>query len=165
MARLENPRSRGTRWGLTALYGLNNLRRAWLRPITLGVRVLLVQERQVVLVRHSYTPGWYLPGGGVARGETVEQAARREVAEECGIQRLGALALLGVYDQFRRYKYDHVVAFVGLDFSEPLGSDSLEIEAVGRFPLDALPRGTTPATQRRIAEYLDPAMGVTLDSW
>ncbi|MEM9842987.1 MAG: NUDIX domain-containing protein, partial [Pseudomonadota bacterium] len=37
--------------------------------MTLGVRAIVENaEGQVLLVRHTYTPGLYLPGGGVERG-------------------------------------------------------------------------------------------------
>ena len=36
------------------------------RPRTLGVRALVLDEAdRVALVKHSYRPYWYLPGGGV----------------------------------------------------------------------------------------------------
>jgi ADP-ribose pyrophosphatase YjhB (NUDIX family) len=48
------------------------------RPVRLGVRVMLLRGDQVLLVRQTYMPGWFMPGGGLKRGETLEQAARRE---------------------------------------------------------------------------------------
>jgi len=40
---------------------------------------------QLLLVYTSYQAGWQLPGGGVRRGETPEDAARRELGEEIGL--------------------------------------------------------------------------------
>ena len=44
--------------------------------------------RQILLVKHSYIPGWHLPGGGVDHGEDIHTAAIREVYEETGISDL-----------------------------------------------------------------------------
>ena len=60
------------------------------RPITVGVRVFLVRDGMLLLVRHTYQDAWYLPGGGVEGGETLEEAIRREAAEEVGAE-LGEL--------------------------------------------------------------------------
>ena len=48
------------------------------RPLVLGVRLILIQDGQVLLVKHTYQPFWYFPGGLVQRGETLAQAAMRE---------------------------------------------------------------------------------------
>ena len=86
------------------------------RPVTLGVRILLIDGDDVVLVKHSYEPGWFLPGGGVKRGETLEQAIRREAAEECGAL-LNQVQFIGTYHNFVDYKSDHVCLFLSENFS------------------------------------------------
>jgi 8-oxo-dGTP pyrophosphatase MutT (NUDIX family) len=42
-------------------------------------------EERVLAVRHSYTPGLGLPGGGANRGEDSRIAASRELGEEVGL--------------------------------------------------------------------------------
>jgi 8-oxo-dGTP diphosphatase len=71
------------------------------RPSTFGVKVVIEDERSadILLVRHSYGDRgvWHIPGGGYRpRHETPEQAARREVREELGLE-IGALTHLGEY--------------------------------------------------------------------
>jgi len=125
-----------------------------LRPMTLGVRGLVVDaEQRVLLVRHTYISGFYLPGGGVEPGETLEQALARELAEEGNIQLEEPPELRGVYLNRRISKRDHVAFFVARAFrqSAPRPPDH-EIAEAGFFPLDALPESATPATRARIAE-------------
>lgn len=122
-----------------------------LHPVTVGVRLLLVREGSVLLVRHTYRKSWYLPGGGIKRGETLEQAARREAKEECGVQ-VSNLELLGAYTDFEEYKTDQVVLFGGDDFSLN-GSSDYEIAEMAFFPFDSLPADVTPGTRRKIEAY------------
>ena len=65
--------------------------------MTLGARVMLVDGDKVLLIRHTYVPGWQFPGGGVGPGETVESAARRELLEETGYRIEGAMEFFGIY--------------------------------------------------------------------
>ena len=56
------------------------------RPITLGVRLMMVKEGKILLVKHSYQPHWYMPGGAVKQGELAQDAAAREAREEVGAE-------------------------------------------------------------------------------
>jgi 8-oxo-dGTP pyrophosphatase MutT (NUDIX family) len=125
------------------------------RGFTLGVRAAALDDRgRVFLVKHSYTPGWYLPGGGVEPGETTEEAMARELLEEGGIAVAGTPELFGLYLNRIISRRDHVAFFVCRDWSQARTPDvpNMEIVDCGFFPLDALPEGATDATRRRIAE-------------
>ena len=76
------------------LYQASRLLMILVKPITVGVRLLMIQENQVLLVKHVYEDQWYLPGGLVEKGETQDEAVRREALEEAGAT-LGDLQLLG----------------------------------------------------------------------
>jgi 8-oxo-dGTP pyrophosphatase MutT (NUDIX family) len=126
------------------------------RPMTLGVRGLVIDaEDRVLLVRHTYVPGFYLPGGGVEGGETMLQALTRELQEEGGVDLLSAPALHGVYLNRRVSTRDHVALYVVRHFSCQGKEPDREIAEAGFFPLGDLPAGVTPATRARIAEVLD----------
>lgn len=127
------------------------------RPRTFGVRALLRDpDGRIALVRHHYVAGWYLPGGGVAKGESAEAAVRRELMEGVELRDVTVTGVLGVYHNHGEAKDDHVVVFVA-EVSDAAGlavADTREIAEVGWFAPDALPEGTTPATRRRIAEHV-----------
>ncbi|MEP7217096.1 MAG: NUDIX domain-containing protein [Anaerolineaceae bacterium] len=143
------------RWLLRLAYVLLSVRRMIVQPVTLGVRVLLVRDGEVLLVRHTYRKGWFLPGGGVKRRETLEEAARREAREEVGAT-IGAVHLMGAYSNFVEATSDHVVVFVSESF-ELHPNQSAEIAECRFFPLTSLPEGVSAGSLRRIEEYLRSA--------
>lgn len=58
------------------------------RPI-LAVGTIVVRNGRVLLARRGRAPSqgkWSVPGGAVDVGESLEDAARREIREECGIE-------------------------------------------------------------------------------
>lgn len=127
------------------------------RPMTLGVRALVLDaEGRIFLVRHSYVPGWYLPGGGVEAGQTLCQAMARELVEEGNIIVRGEPQLFGIYFNNQSSRRDHVALYVVFDFAQHGEKQpDWEIRETGFFSRDALPEGTTRATLARIAEVLD----------
>jgi 8-oxo-dGTP pyrophosphatase MutT (NUDIX family) len=127
------------------------------RGMTLGVRaVVLDAENRVFLVRHSYLTGWYLPGGGVDLGETMEQAMRRELKEEGDIDLTGAAVLHGIFLNSHISRRDHVAVYVVRHFRQDrLPAPNREIVECGFFAVTALPEGTTRGTRLRLAEVLE----------
>jgi 8-oxo-dGTP pyrophosphatase MutT (NUDIX family) len=130
------------------------------RPVTLGVRAV-IHDRDagtVLLIRHTYVPGWQLPGGGVEIGETSAEALARELREECEIALTAPATLRSVYFNRLSSRRDHVLFYLVSDFRvlAPKRPDR-EIAEAGFFQLDNLPDHTTPATRRRLAEMFDGA--------
>lgn len=129
------------------------------RGMTLGVRgVVFDSDGRMLLVRHSYTPGWHFPGGGVDAGETFYEAMTRELDEEAGIRVDAPAALHGVFLNHKVSPRDHVAVFIVRGWTrlrEP--KPNFEIVETGFFAPDALPEGTTPGTRRRIAEIIGGA--------
>jgi ADP-ribose pyrophosphatase YjhB (NUDIX family) len=123
-----------------------------LKPLTNGVRLLLVREDQILLVKHMYEDKWYLPGGLVERGETLDEAVRREAMEEVGAS-LNDLQLFGAYSNFREHRNDHVIVFISHDFSLNGISDH-EIEKTAFFSFDYLPENVSEGSSNRIKEYV-----------
>jgi ADP-ribose pyrophosphatase YjhB (NUDIX family) len=129
------------------------------RAMTLGVRVLVIDEKgRILLVKHSYVRGWHLPGGGVEADETMRDALARELREEANIEMTAAPQLHGIFFNRRVSRRDHVALFIIREFRQ-LGDPvpDYEIVAHGFFAPDALPNDTTAATRARIIEVLGAA--------
>lgn len=123
------------------------------RGMTLGVRGLVSDdEGRVLLIEHTYVSGWYLPGGGVERGETAPHALARELVEEAGIEPTGPVALQSVHSNHRRHRNDHVLVFRVPAWRRIEATSRGEILNLGWFAPDALPADATPGTRARIAE-------------
>lgn len=129
------------------------------RPLTLGAQgCVLTPDNAVLLVKHSYRPGWHFPGGGVEMNETTLQAVTRELREEAGVILEREPELHGIYANFKAFRGDHVVLYIVREWRQPEPPvPNREIVAHGFFPLDKLPPDIHPATRRRLREIFESA--------
>jgi ADP-ribose pyrophosphatase YjhB (NUDIX family) len=127
------------------------------RGMTLGVRaVVLDRDNRVFLVKHSYVPGWHLPGGGVEVGESFLDALQRELEEEGRIEPIGEPVLHGLFFNSHVSRRDHVAVYTVRHFRQDrLPEPNREIIACGFFEATALPAETTKGTRLRISEVLE----------
>ncbi len=92
-----------------------------------GVFVIVADNPAILLVKHNYGEKlWSLPGGGVKQGEIVITAAKRELLEETGIERVGEnFKQIGLFTLMKRYGM--VVLFQSLDWFGDPKADGKEI--------------------------------------
>jgi 8-oxo-dGTP pyrophosphatase MutT (NUDIX family) len=133
------------------------------RGMTLGVRAVVLNEAgEVFLIRHTYTPGWQFPGGGVEVGETMAEALAKELHEEARISLTGPAQLFGVYFNRKISRRDHVAVYVVRAFTvDEAKKPDMEIAEARFFSLAALPQGLTGGTRRRLAEIVEGAPSST----
>lgn len=128
------------------------------RGMTLGARGFVTDgQGRVLLVRHTYSPGWQLPGGGVEHGETVEEALRRELREEGGIELAGRPSLFGIYSHHAIFPGDHVALYLVSAFTQHPWQPDREVAEARFFATCALPEDVTRATRRRVEEVVNGA--------
>lgn len=130
------------------------------RPI-IAVGAVVIHDGCVLLVTKPSYHAWSLPGGAVVLGETLRQAAEREIFEECSI-RIQATELVGAVDRIvpddegRIFYHYAIVDFLGIYQSGSLraGSDIAEARWV---PFDEI--SDYPLTPK-LPEFLNRAFAI-----
>lgn len=126
------------------MWGIELTRRLYwrtLKPKRAGVKCMVVWQDQVLLIKNSYGSRlWNLPGGGVRKREALEEAAKRELREEVGINS-PKLRLLGEYTSDLEGKKDTVYCYICNPENRPKLKLSREIEIAKWFKKDNLPKG------------------------
>ncbi len=125
------------------------------RSMTLGVRGLVIDEDgRALLVRHTYTPGWFLPGGGIEKGEPAIVSLERELLEEAGIVLTEPPELRGIFSNHSVFPNDHVIFFRATQWRQDEATSQGEIAEVRWVDPARPPEHTTPGTRRRLTEFV-----------
>ena len=108
----------------------------------------------VLLIKRSYGAEkglWAPPGGYVEQGEVVEEAARREVYEETGIE-VTIKNLVGLYSEKGRAIV--LAVFSAEWIGGKLHNQSPEVQEVGFFTVNNLPPLAFPRDRRIIDAWV-----------
>ncbi|GHO96777.1 NUDIX hydrolase [Reticulibacter mediterranei] len=116
----------------------------------IGVYAVIFDQERVLLAHRRDIDWWNLPGGGMELDETVEEAMRREVREETGLD-VAVERLIGVYSKPQKQE-------VVLTFRCSVVGGTLSATEESRecrfFSPDALPPNTLPKHRQRVEDAL-----------
>jgi 8-oxo-dGTP diphosphatase len=121
-------------------------------PLPAAGALVLDDMRRVLLVKRKYPPGedmWCLPIGFAELGETIAEAALRELLEETGVTGR-VVRLIDVDSSYGPFYGDVLV--VTFEVDKLLGTETPgdDAEEVDYFPLDQLPPLAFPHNERAI---------------
>jgi len=127
-------------------------------PVTGTTIIPILPDGQIVLIRRRDTGEWGLPGGIVNWGEDIPTTARRELAEETGLELVKIRRLVGVYSAPDRDPRLHSIAvLIEADVQGTMQiKDTLEISEVKAFAPTDLPKGKLAHdNDRQLQDYFD----------
>jgi ADP-ribose pyrophosphatase YjhB (NUDIX family) len=116
----------------------------------IGVYAVIFDQERVLLAHRRDIDWWNLPGGGMEQDETVEEAMRREVREETGLD-VVVERLIGVYS--KPQKQEVVLTFRCRVVGGALSATE-ESRECRFFSPDALPENTLPKHRQRVEDAL-----------
>lgn len=120
------------------------------------VSAIVARDRRILLVKRGKRPyrgAWCLPSGFAEAGESIQQAALRELAEEAGVEGR-ILSLVDVHSYKSRFYGDllFITFEVETEGGDPRsGSDTVR---AAYFPINGLPRLAFPSNRRAMQHYV-----------
>ena len=124
-----------------------------------SVAALVLNDRNQVLLVNSPWRGWEYPGGLIESGETFEEALRREIREEAGVE-VEILRFVGICKNLEKdiVNIDFVCRYKG----GALTTIEESTEVIWAEPDEALEMITFPLTKKRLENMLSGSRDVCL---
>ena len=129
--------------------------------MTLAAGVAVIDEGRVLLTKREDFEVWCIPGGMVEDGESVAQAATREIEEETGLS-VELTSLVGIYSKLSSLGDVHSVLFRGQKIAGDLTTQEGETLEFGYFGVDDLPEDMLYGQRQRILDALDGYQGLSV---
>ena len=129
--------------------------------ILVGVAVAVINENGEFLLQKRSDGLWGVPGGFIELGESTEEAGRREVLEETGIE-VGKLDLVGVFSGKQHFVklpngdefYPVTIAYISKEIKGGvLEADGQETTDAKFFKVSEIPKGLNPLIKNLIKQY------------
>ncbi|MBY0121605.1 NUDIX hydrolase [Bacillus sp. S/N-304-OC-R1] len=129
--------------------------------ILVGVAVAVINQKGELLLQKRSDGLWGVPGGFIELGESTEEAGRREVLEETGIE-IGKLDLVGVFSGKQHFVklpngdefYPVTIAYISKEIKGGvLKADGQETSEAKFFKANELPEGLNPLIKNLIKQY------------
>jgi 8-oxo-dGTP diphosphatase len=107
-----------------------------MQDAAIGIVVSRERKNEVLWVKRCDIPIWVLPGGGIEPGESPEEAMKREVREECGLD-VTLIRKAAHYSPVNRWTRDTHIFVCSAD-ADPC-THTAEVSEVGFFPISRAP--------------------------
>ena len=123
------------------------------------VSAIVAVDRRILLVKRGKSPykgSWCLPTGFAETGESIEEAALRELAEETGVQ--GRILALADVQSYKSRFYGDLI-FITFEVEQTGGTlgtlqPGSDTVAARYFPVDQLPRLAFPSNRDAMRSYI-----------
>ena len=127
------------------------------RGLTISTQAAVIDaDDRILLIRHTYHPGWHFPGGGVERMETARRRCAASSTRRPAWLSLAIRSCSASMPTSASFPSDHIALFVVRQWRQARPPvPNYEIAAHGMFARAALPDDINPSTARRIGEIFD----------
>ncbi len=124
-----------------------------------GVSVAVINDGKILLTRREDFEVWCIPGGALEDGESLAEAARREIREETGLD-VELERLVGIYSAPQGPGNGrHILLFAGKPVGGQLDPLASEVIEMGYFGPDEIPEPLLRDTRRQILDVFAGAGG------